>query len=100
MHETEIKVIREPSSVQYNGPSLVVLLSPTSNDFLNNNSTTISVDHVTITTNGAQGWIKGIVTNNSNQTMHGLKITGTWYDLGNNSIGMSSGYVDGLILNP
>ena len=28
MHKTEIKVIREPSSVQYNGPSLVVLLSP------------------------------------------------------------------------
>ena len=67
---------------------------------MNNNSTTISVDHVTITTNDVQGWIKGIVTNNSNQTMHGLKITGTWYDSGNNSIGMSSGYVDGLILNP
>ena len=100
MHETEIKVIREPSSVPYNGPSSVVLLSPTSNDFMNNNPTTISVDHVTITTNGEQGWIKGTVTNNSNQTMHGLRITGTWYDSGNNTIGMSSGYLDGLTLNP
>lgn len=100
MHETEIKVIREPSSVPYNGPSSVVLLSPTSNDFMNNNPTMISVDHVTITTNGDQGWIKGTVTNNSNQTMHGLRIAGTWYDSGNNTIGMSTGYVDGLTLNP
>jgi hypothetical protein len=100
MHETEIKVIREPNSFQYNGPSSVVLLSPTSNDFMNNNSTTITVEHVTITTNGEQGWIKGTVTNNSNQTLHGLRITGTWYDSGNNTIGMSSGYVDGLTLNP
>jgi hypothetical protein len=100
MQETEIKVIREPSSVPYSGPSSVVLLSPTSNDFMNNNPATISVDHVTITTNGEQGWIKGTVTNNSNQTMHGLRITGTWYDSGNNTIGMSSGYVDGLTLNP
>ncbi|MRN41712.1 MAG: hypothetical protein FIO02_11830, partial [Nitrosopumilales archaeon] len=84
MHETEIKVIREPSSVPYDGPSSVVLLSPTSNDFTNNDPTTISVDHVTITSNGQQGWIKGTVTNNSNQTMHGLRITGTWYDSGNN----------------
>jgi hypothetical protein len=100
MHETEIRVIREPSSVPYNGPSSVVLLSPTSNDFTNNDPTTISVDHVTITSNGVQGWIKGTVTNNSNQTMHGLRITGTWYDSGNSTIGMSSGYVGGLSLNP
>jgi hypothetical protein len=100
MHETEIKVIREPSSVPYDGPSSVVLLSPTSNDFTNNDPTTISVAHVTITSNGQQGWIKGTVTNNSNQTMHGLRITGTWYDSGNNTMGISSGYVGGLSLNP
>ncbi|MGC2669304.1 MAG: FxLYD domain-containing protein [Candidatus Nitrosopolaris sp.] len=100
MHETEIKVIREPSSGSYNGPSSVVLLSPTSNDYVNNDPTTISVDHVTITSSGVQGWIKGTVTNNSNQTMHELRITGTWYDSGNSTIGMSSGYVGGLSLNP
>jgi hypothetical protein len=100
MHETEIKVTREPSSASYNGPSSVVLLSPTSNDFVNNNPTTISVDHVSITSNGEQWWIKGTVTNNSNQTMHGLRITGTWYDSGNSTMGMSSGFVSGLNLNP
>lgn len=100
MHETEIKVIREPNSGSYNGPSSVVLLSPTSNDYVNNDPTTISVDHVTITSSGVQGWIKGTVTNNSNQTMHELRITGTWYDSGNSTIGMSSGYVGGLSLNP
>ena len=100
MHETEIKVIREPNSGSYNGPSSVVLLSPTSNDYVNNDPTTISVDHVTITSSGVQGSIKGTVTNNSNQTMHELRITGTWYDSGNSTIGMSSGYVGGLSLNP
>jgi len=100
MHETEIKVIKEPNSGPYNGPNSVVLLSPTSNDFMNNNPTTVSVDHVTITTNGVQGWIKGTVTNNSNQTMYGLRITAAWYDSGNKTIGMSRGYVDELTLNP
>jgi hypothetical protein len=100
MHETEIKVTREPSSVPYDGPSSVALLSPTSNDFVNNDPTTISVDHVTITSNGEQWWIKGTVTNNSNQTMHGLRVTGTWYDSGNTTMGMSSGFVSGLSLNP
>jgi hypothetical protein len=99
-HETEIKVTREPRSSSYNGPSSVVLLSPTSNDFMNNNPTTISVDHVSITSNGEQWWIKGTVTNNSNQTMNGLRITGTWYDSGNSTMGMSSGFVSGLNLNP
>jgi hypothetical protein len=100
MHETEVKVIKEPNSGPYNGPNSIVLLSPTSNDFMNNNPTTVSVDHVTITTNGVQGWIKGTVTNNSNQTMHGLRITAAWYDSGNKTIGMSRGYVDELTLNP
>jgi hypothetical protein len=99
-HETEIKVTHEPSSASYNGPSSVVLLSPTSNDLMNNNPNTISVDHVSITSNGEQWWIKGTVTNNSNQTMHGLRITGAWYDSGNSTMGMSSGFVSGLNLNP
>ncbi|HET7147659.1 MAG TPA: FxLYD domain-containing protein [Candidatus Nitrosopolaris sp.] len=100
VHETEIKVIREPNSGQYNGPNSIVLLSPTSNNFTNTDPTTISVHDVTITSNGVQGWIKGTIKNNSNQTMHELRITGTWYDTGNNTIGMSSGYVEGLDLNP
>ncbi|MGC1931364.1 MAG: FxLYD domain-containing protein [Candidatus Nitrosopolaris sp.] len=100
IHETEIKVIQVPSSVPYDGPTQIVLFPPTSRDFMNSDPNTISLDHVTITSSGMQGWIKGMVSNNSNQTMHDLRITGAWYDSGNNTIGMSSGYADGLNLNP